>query len=281
MAFILVVGAIVAAFLGYRMSTQPPPVQPVAPTETVVQSLKALHAGEPIRVEDIALKSVPAKPVGSFVASTQVVGQMPMVDIPAGETLTRAQFPSPGNLLHSLHAGERAVAIKVDEVVGLGGFAQPGDRVDVLLYLRGAQEIDNASSAQVVLAGVRLLAYGESTQPAAQAPTEGENMAAHAAASAADKVPNRPRTTTSAVLAIPEASASKLMLAANSGTLRLSLRPAEPIVAVSDQPYLVHLAELAKTTRPVPAKPGPRGVGTPGIMLYEGTTVHAVHTSSR
>ncbi|MEL0027488.1 MAG: RcpC/CpaB family pilus assembly protein, partial [Perlucidibaca sp.] len=48
-----------------------------------------------------------------------------------------------------LRPGERAIAIPVDEVVGGGGFVQPGDLVDVLLFLRG--ENGGKDSAQVVM----------------------------------------------------------------------------------------------------------------------------------
>lgn len=274
LALLLAIGAIVAAFVGYRLSTQPaPPAPAAAPPESAVQSLKALRAGEPIRAEDVALRPVTAKPAGSFAAPAEVVGQIPVANVAAGETLTRAHFPATdGQLRRSLRAGERAVAIKVDEVVGLGGFAQPGDAVDVLLYLRGSQETANASSAQVVLANVRLLAYGESVQ---LPPLEGEG----AAARAADKLTNRPRATTSAVLAVPEAAASRLMLAANSGTLRLSLRPAEPAAAAD--PHLVRLAELAQAARPAAEKPAARGPGAPAVVIHEGAAVRAAAVPSR
>ncbi len=276
LALLLAIGAIVAALIGYRLSTQPPPAQPVPPTESVLKALKPLRAGEPIRAEDVALQPVSARPAGSFAAPAQVVGQSPIAAIPAGEVLTRAHFPAAeAQLLRSLHAGERAVAIKVDEVVGLGGFAQPGDRVDVLLYLRGSPETANASSAQVVLGSVRLLAYGESLQ---QPPPEGESVAARAS----DKVSARPRATTSAVLAVPEAAASRLMLAANSGALRLSLRPPEPAVpgAVAD-PHLIRLAEIAQAARPAPEKRLARGVGGNAVIIHEGDAVRAAAVPSR
>ncbi|WIM05778.1 MAG: Flp pilus assembly protein CpaB [Candidatus Nitricoxidivorans perseverans] len=285
LALVLAIGAVIAAFVGYRLSTQPAAVQrPVPPAVQVVQSIQPLRAGEPVRADDVALKPVPIKPAGSFTAPAQVVGQAPIADIAPGETLTRVHFPVEGRILRGLRAGERAVAIKVDDVVGLGGFAQPGDRVDVLLYLRGAQETGNASSAQVVLAGVRLLAYGESVLQPQAATEEGEGVAARAA-DTSQKLAGRPRTTTtSAVLAIPEAAASRLMLAASSGALRLSLRPAESpaaAVAVDPGPTLVRLAELAQVSPPAAKKPAKRGAGAPAVMLHEGDTVRAIGAPSR
>ncbi|HZX30004.1 MAG TPA: Flp pilus assembly protein CpaB, partial [Rhodocyclaceae bacterium] len=241
LALVFALGAIVAGLIGYRLSSEPPPPPPQAPpTVTAVRTLKPLTAGEPIRAEDITLASIAARPAGSFESAEMVVGQKPAANVAAGEILTKSHLrQSTGQFQELLRSGERAIAIKVDEVVGLGGFAQPGDRVDILLYLRGAQETANASSAQVVLSDVRLLAFGDTSQaPAGQIE--------EAAGRLADKTSGRSRSAASAVLAVPEAAASRLMLAANSGNLRLSLRPAgESTAKADDSPYLIHLATLA------------------------------------
>lgn len=274
LAILLVIGAVVAAVVGYRLSTRPMPAQSAPLAEPAVQAVKPLRAGEPIGPADVAVKTVSARPAGSIVAPAQVIGQVPAVNIAAGEILNRSHFRAGTHLLRSVHAGERAMAIKVDEVAGLGGFAQPGDRVDVLLYLRGTQETGNASSAQVVLSDVRLLAYGESIQ---QAPGEGEG----AVARGAEKLLSRSRTHSSAVLAVPDAAAPRLMLAASSGSLRLSLRPAADGVAAADQSHLVRLAELAQTARSTAEKPAVRGAGAPTVVMHEGDAIRVVGIPSR
>lgn len=276
LASILAIGAIAAAVIGYRLSNQPAVTPPPAPpVELVVQAVKPLRGGEPIGPEDIALRPVMTKPAGAMTALAQVVGQVPIIDVAIDQTLTHAHFPAEGNLQQGLRAGERAVAIKVDEVVGLGGFAQPGDQVDVLLFLRGSQETANASSAQVVLSAVRVLAFGESVQPAA---AESDSTAGRAA----DKITRRNnRTPTSAVLAVPEDSASRLMLAANSGALRLALRPVGAKAATPADPHLVHLAELAQTSTSPSSRSAPPATRKPAaparprtvIPIHEGATV--------
>lgn len=276
LALLLAIGAIVAAFVGYRLSNRPPPAPPAVPVETAAQAVKPLRAGEPILAQDVALRPVAVKPAGSFSATTPIVGKAPITDIAAGEVITQAHFPvTDSRLLRSLYAGERAVAIKVDDVVGLGGYAQPGDRVDILFYLRGSQETGHSSSAQVIIAGARLLSYGESLQPG---PAEGESMTARAA----EKLPSRPRVSTSAVLAVPETAVSRLMLAANSGALRLSLRPIEPAFAAdSSDPHLVRLADLAQAARPAKEKaPAAKSRGEV-ITIHEGGAIRVVGAPSR
>lgn len=272
LALVFALGAIIAGLIGYRLSTEaPPPPPPPAPPAAAIRTLKPLTAGEPIRAEDITLASVTSKPSGSFDTPEMVIGQKPATHIAVGEILTKSHLrPSGGRFQDNLRPGERAVAIKVDEVVGLGGFAQPGDQVDVLLYLRGTQETANASSAQVALSDVRVLAFGETVQA-----SPGENETA--AVRVAEKAGSRPRSAASAVLAVPENAASRLMLAANSGILRLSLRPAErtPVTAV-DSPNLIHLTELAQATRPAAPKPVTRPREAVPIVLHEGATVRTI-----
>lgn len=272
LAVVFALGAIIAGLIGYRLSSEPPPAPPpAAPTFSAVQAAKPLTAGTPIQADDITLASVSSKPAGSFEAANLVVGQKPTTNVAIGEILNQAHFRSTaGHFQQSLRPGERAIAIKVDEVVGLGGFAQPGDRVDVLLYVRGSQETANASLAQVVLADARLLAFGESVQAGA-GETEG------VAGKATEKAAGRPRPATAAVLAVPENAASRLMLAANSGVLRLSLRPADASTnKTNDSPYLVHLAELAQAARPAAPKAATRSREATAIVVHEGDAVRTI-----
>lgn len=284
LAVLLAIGAAGAALLGYRLSTQPEPAQPVKPKVQLVHAGTALRAGEPITAEQLELREASERPADSFDAIRQVAGQSPAVDVAAGALLGRAHFQFSRHLLQSLRDGERAVAIKVDEVAGLAGFARPGDRVDVLLHLRGSQETANATSAQVLLADARLLAYGQQTQAVAAGEDEG------AAAKGKEKKPER-QAHSSAVLAVPEAAASRLMLGASSGNLRLALRPlaAAPAVAAPPPPpdptRLVRLPELvgdSPAAKPAPAKTAVRkSAPPPAIPIHEGNAVRTVALPSR
>jgi len=287
LALALAIGAVVAAFVGYRLSTQPTSAKPAVPAETVVQAARSLRAGDSIGQADVAVKAVAASPPGSFAKPSLVVGQSPAVDIPAGEILNRSHFQTSGRLSRSVRAGERAVAVKVDEVTGLAGFAEPGDRVDVLCHVRGSQETGHASSAQVVLTNVRLLAYGEMVQ---QGPSGGDGTLGRAT----ERPSSRPGTHSSAVLAVPEADAARLMLAASSGSLRLSLRPAladgAGVPVEADQNRLMRLAELVQAKRPPARTAGTsrtartKVTAAPAaatVLVHEGDAVRAVAVPSR
>jgi pilus assembly protein CpaB len=121
----------------------------------------------------------------------------------------------------------------VDDVIGLGGFIQPDDRVDVLLYLQKDQEVVG-SEARVLLEDIRVIAYGANLQRR-EVEEDGE--------------PARART---AVLAVSEAEVDRLMLGASKGRLRLALR-GDPTEDESETPPLAarkgHVETLASLMR--------------------------------
>ena len=120
-----------------------------------------------------------------------------------------------------IEPGERALTLGVDEVSGAGGHLRPGDYVDVLVYLR--EETDNPlASAQVIVPALRLLSVGQQIGLARDGlpaePVDPDPKARE------EKRRNPPRTV---VVAVPEALASRLTLAAQAGSLRLAVRSAE------------------------------------------------------
>src|SRR5690606_18861743 len=103
-----------------------------------------------------------------------------------------------------------------------------GDHVDVLLYLRAGNEVVDESSAQVVLRDVRVIGFGQEIQQGEETVTTTENgeKTADEATSSARNSDRTGASSRSAILAVNERDMTKLMLAANSGELRLALRGA-------------------------------------------------------
>lgn len=238
MAVLLMLGAVVAGVLGYRMSANTKPSAsggkaPSVPQLMLVHTTQALSVGTVLKHGMLELRAVPEPaPAGGLRSLSSLQGRTLARDLAAGQLLTADMLLLPTNQLQKdLRQGERAVAIKVDELIGLGGFAQPGDLVDVLLFLRASNETGDASSAQVVLAGARVLAYGDAlsgaeADDAATAPTDGSLAPRQGSkASRSEEGKGKGKAITSAVLAVPEREASRLMLASNSGVLRLALHP--------------------------------------------------------
>ncbi len=198
----------------------------------VVVTVKPLEAGKPITADQVAVESLPINPADAFADAGKVVGREPITPIGTGVPLIGSQLSS--GLALQVAPGQRAVAITVDEVVGVGNRVMPGDYVDVFLVLRkDGQEIDD-SKARLLLPHLRVLAFGP------LAINEGPQTQPESGA--ANTVTRRVDQAKTAVLAVPVESVSQLAIAHQSGRLLLALRnpsdDAEPTVRPQDAPAL-------------------------------------------
>jgi len=230
-AILMAIGGVITAWMGYRLSTQP--AKPVVPSVQVTYpqlvATRDLPAGEILQPGDVRLASLPKREVAALTEAEQAIGKMITTPIAKDAPVLASYFPALNPVAQTLRPDERAVAIKVNEVVGVGGFIQPGDHVDVLLYLRGERETSDISSAQVVLNNVRVLAYGDETsQPAEPRKDQSSTPSSTLKQSVSQLESIKAKQGKSAVLAVPEQQVSRLMLAENSGILRMALRGASP-----------------------------------------------------
>ncbi len=173
----------------------------------VVVAVAAIPEGKSVESEALSLEAVSLVPEGSFRKLEDVVGRKVYQSVGQGESLLARHFRPPGPVSSRIKPDERAIAVKVDGVIGLGGFIQPDDRVDVLLYLARDQREIPDTQARVLLENIRVLAYGANLERREQEESDDNT--------------NNART---AVLAVPEADVDRLMLGASKGLLRLALR---------------------------------------------------------
>ena len=251
-AILLGLGGVIMAWFGYRMSAQPvtPNIQPVQVTYPQLVAAHDLAAGQILKAGDVQLEALPQRDPSALTSAQQAVGKLTLEPITKGTPVLASHFPVLGPVAQSLKPQERAVAIKVNEVIGVGGFVNPGDHVDVLLYLRAEPETSDISSAQVILSDVRVLAYGD----------EAEFIESKASDTAAGNEPSvidqgvsklqtmKAKDGKSAILAVPEQDAARLLLAENSGILRLALRGATlpDMKAQQTERHFVKLESIGK-----------------------------------
>lgn len=208
----------------------PPVVQPEEPPRTPVLVLRrALPANTPVGEDDVLVERLQVAPVGAFQQLEQVLGRSSARPLPAGSWLEEASFQAGGPLARMIRRHERAVALAVDDVIGAAGQLRPGDYVDVLLFLREDNNNPQAS-AQVVLPALRVLSVDQQTglandgRPAQSAEEQKARR---------DQQPAGGSSARTVALAVPEALASRLMLAAQAGTLRLAVRSADEALLAS------------------------------------------------
>ena len=238
LAGLLLLGALIAGYWGLVLSRPEPAAavvaQPVANPSSVApvedpsrQPVVVLAHDVPpfvaLTAADLTLEKLRTAPAGSLTTLEQAIGRTPWRSLEAGTWLTEQSFEAGGSLARMIRSDERALAVAVDEVTGAAGQLNPGDYVDVMLYLR--QENGNPQpSAQTVVPALRLLGVGDQLgltndgKPGSPVATTAEDKAKQQQSRASART---------VLLAVPEQLMSRLVLATQAGAMRLALRSAD------------------------------------------------------
>jgi pilus assembly protein CpaB len=207
----------------------------------VVVAAKPLPAGQAITADALRVEHLTINPAGAFQETAPLEGRVPVIDLGEGTPLLEGQLVS--GLALRVSEGERAVAIKADETMGVGNKVQPGDFVDVFLMLKSEGKDIDRSQARLLLSRKRVLAYGSVSIDGLASKTD-KNGAAQQA--------QRSEPARTAVLAVPVEDINLLTLAESSGRLVLALR--NPTDMSEPDPKL--FAELPTALQPVQPKAG-------------------------
>ncbi len=180
-------------------------------TENIVVAAKDIAPGTMINEELIkngTIKTTPwpkaSVPAGAFSSPQQVIGKTNRVKIIANEPILESRLAGEGaGLTVRLEPGKRAMAIRVDEIIGVSGFIVPDDRVDVILTTTppGSANQENRI-AKVVLQNKRVLSVAQSTE----------------------QKDGKPQVARSITLEVTPEDAEKLSLASQEGQIVLALR---------------------------------------------------------
>ncbi|PYX65450.1 MAG: Flp pilus assembly protein CpaB [Acidobacteria bacterium] len=205
--FIGVVALVLGAWVSYMVyhTLQAGTNANKEPGVDVVVAANDIAVGAKIEDKDIKVARFPASdaPPGYYSRKQQILGRGVIQQIGKGEFLlsNKLAAENAGSGLPGLiPPGMRAVSVRVNEVVGVAGFVQPGTRVDVLLT-------GNPGSGQqqttTVLENVGVIAAGQRLER-----------------NAAGEAQMAPVIT---LLVSPD-DAQKLTLASTEGRIQLSLR---------------------------------------------------------
>jgi len=250
LAVALVVAAAIAGYMGYQTTSAAQQALEDAQRAAagsansngqaaVVVLSRPVAKFATLTAADLALDYLKVSPPGTFQSIEQVVGSTMQVALPVGTILNPEHFSPGGKVARLLRPGERAVAIAVNDVVGGGGFVQPGDLVDILLFLE--KQDGRRDSAQVILKAVRVLSFGEELINVS--PANNDEKA---------KEEQRERSAKTAVLAIAQTDVTRLMLASTLGELRLAIVPTEEMRLAINSPATETSADSAKLNAMLP-----------------------------
>lgn len=226
LAAVLLAAGVMLAFLAYHLATRSAPVaaavsadEPAAPPRPapavsqypVVLAATAIAAGTRLEPAMLKVEQWPVSLSQGYARPEDLLGEVARLDIAVGEPVTGQSLAQ--GLARQLQAGERAVAVPVDEIVGAGNRVMPGDMVDVFFALEKNQEVQG-TQVRLLQSRVRVLAYGMQS-------IDGPPVASDKPAVQRGGVSQPAR---SALLAVPVERVNELLLASRSGHLQLALR---------------------------------------------------------
>lgn len=180
------------------------------PTAKIVVAAMDLPLATKLRAEQLRLADWPvsALPPGALRDVRDAVDHILTSRVLDGEPVLPGKLAAKdaGNGLAALiPSNMRAVAVRVDDVVGVAGFIHPDDRVDVIVTIHPQKPADAEPTSKVILQNVKVLAVGKELE-----------------VSDRNRITANP-VTVATLLVNPEES-EKLALSAVEGRLLLTLR---------------------------------------------------------
>jgi pilus assembly protein CpaB len=167
LVFALVVAS-AASFAVYHFVASGIQQQPTVSTQSkMLVANRDLEVGSLLKEADVReiawAGDIPAHSVNS---TAEIVGRGVVATIYKGEPIFSQRLAGKGagaGLAATIPLGKRAVALRVNDVVGLAGFVQPGMRVDVLIAGNGPGASNSQSGvlARTILQNIEVLSAGQ------------------------------------------------------------------------------------------------------------------------
>jgi pilus assembly protein CpaB len=237
-AFLVSAGA---SFLLYRLVSSRMSADAKQPTTQVMVAARSLPVGTLIGDMDIKLGAWSGPlPVNSVSKKEDVIGRGVIANIYEGEPILHSRLATKGagaGLAATIPQGMRAVAVRVNEVVGVAGFVVPGMRVDVLVMGQPPGGAGGSGTImKTLLQNIEVLSAGQNIQKDAE---------------------GKPVTVQVVNMLVTPEQAEILSLASNDMRIQLILR--NPLDTKESKPSGTNAAEILRgKAPPKPVETQPR-----------------------
>ncbi|MFL6446380.1 MAG: Flp pilus assembly protein CpaB [Bryobacteraceae bacterium] len=168
-AFALVVAA-VASLLLYRLVSAKMSSHSAQAQKKLVAAVRTLETGTLIRTEDVKLLDWSGSfPTGAIETVDAAIGRGVISPIYDSEPLVENRLAprgAGGGLAATIPTGMRAVAVRVNDLVGVSGFVLPGMRVDVIISGNppGNTAANTGTMSKTILQDIQVLSAGPKFQ---------------------------------------------------------------------------------------------------------------------
>ena len=176
------------------------------PTQSVVIASQDLPEGASIARTALSVGQwpVPTVPVGAFTTPDSLVGRVTRVAIFKGEPIVPGRLAPNGTgpgLEVKITPGKRAMAMRINDAVGVSGLIQPNSRVDVMVTIQDDDIKERVS--KLFMTNMRVLSVGSHVQRGAD---------------------GKPIEASTATLEVTPEEAERLGIAMRQGAITLVLR---------------------------------------------------------
>jgi pilus assembly protein CpaB len=229
-------------YYAYRMLSNrlSPPTDETVP---VVIATEKLNLGNRLTEQQLRVANWPKAnlPDGKFSDPQEIVGRGVVVPMSANEPVLESKLAAKeagAGLSSAIPEGMRAVAVRVNDIIGVAGFVVPGSHVDVIIV--GSPGYNGVITSKVFLENVQILAAGQNVER---------------------DVNGKPQNSQVVTMLVTPDDAQKLALA---GDARIQLALRNPIDLVQENPRGVQTAMLYGTSSAPVAPQAPR----PAVVRY-------------
>jgi pilus assembly protein CpaB len=224
--------------------------QPAASADRIVVAAGDVNLGQRITPEMLKLAEWPAdsRPKGAYTDPVKVTGRVLKSSILAGEPVSDAKLApagTVGGLSALITEGKRAITVRVNDVIGVAGFALPGNFVDIIVSTQKEQQPGERNGQPQSISKIVL-----------------ERILVLAVAQEVSRDETKPRVVNAVTLEVTPGQAENLDLARSVGTLSLALRnQVDPQDANTDGATKLTLlrevepAQLKTVAAPAPRRP--------------------------
>jgi pilus assembly protein CpaB len=245
MTVAVVLGLAAVAFAGRWLLSQPG-----ANSGRIVVAASDISLGQRLTPEMFKLAEWPVDsvPKGAFTDPQKLGGRVLKSNLLMGEPVSEVKL-APSGTLGGLSAliteGKRAITVRVNDVIGVAGFALPGNYVDIIVSTQkdaaSGSDMREQNISKIVLERILVLAVAQEV----------------------NRDETKPKVVNAVTLEVTPEQAEKLDLARSVGTLSLALRnqvdPQSPATLGATKLTLLPSAPVPPkpVPKPAPARPAP------------------------
>jgi pilus assembly protein CpaB len=186
--------------------------QPTSAGDKIVVAASDVNLGQRLTPDMLKLVEWPSgsRPQGAYSDPQKVTGRVLKSSILRGEPLSEAKLApvgTMGGLSALITEGKRAITVRVNDVIGVAGFALPGNYVDIIVSTQKDAAANERNGREQSISKIVL-----------------ERILVLAVAQEVSRDETKPRVVNAVTLEVTPAQAENLDLARSVGTLSLALR---------------------------------------------------------